>query len=75
MCFWRTSTFGLQKISDRNQVNSGSAGIIAGRTGGAGDGASTEGSTVSSNTANSAINQNQQSTQLHNHVLQGMSKY
>ena len=52
-----------KKVSDRNQVNSGGAGIIAGQTGGADDGAGTEGSTVSSNTANSAINQNQQSTQ------------
>ena len=52
-----------KKVSDRNQVNSGGAGIIAGQTGGAGDGAGTESSPVGSNTANSAINQNQQSTQ------------
>jgi hypothetical protein len=60
-----------KKASDRSQTNSG--GIDSGQTGGdgagtnmdeSGNGVGTDGSTDGSNSANSTINQNQQSTQL-----------
>lgn len=59
-----------KKVYDRSQANNG--GIDSGQTGGgagldidgSGNGAGSESSTGGSNTANSAINQNQQSTQL-----------
>lgn len=61
-----------KKVSDHNQANSGSIGANptgGGGTGtnngdGSGNGAGTESSTAGSNSANSAINQDQQSTQL-----------